>query len=123
MPTLLSSLRVPRCTQGQGLPAGPYGLLGVSEALSFLSLRGSLLVFPLRELGVIGDPKTATVNVPELTESVRVALVPLVTSAATTASTCAAGGLRALEWLLAESASALFSIAAALSNVAGGTGG
>ena len=49
--------------------------------LSFVSLLGIALVFPLRELGVVGDPSTSIVDVPALAETVRVTLAPLIASA------------------------------------------
>ena len=67
-----------KVTKGSGLPAGPLGLLGLTEGLSFLSLLGAILVFPGRELGVVGDPATAMINVPEVTAQVAAVVGPLV---------------------------------------------
>jgi len=69
-----------KVTTGSGLPAGPLGLLGLAEGLTFLSLIGALLVFPLRELGVIGDPATSILDVPALTASLAVTVLPLLSS-------------------------------------------
>lgn len=67
-----------KVTKGSGLPAGPLGLLGLTEGLSFLSLLGALLVFPGREFGVVGNPETAMINVPEVTAQVAAVVGPLV---------------------------------------------
>ena len=67
-----------KVTKGSGLPAGPLGLLGLTEGLSFMSLLGAILVFPGRELGVVGDPATAMINVPEVTAQVAAVVGPLV---------------------------------------------
>ena len=60
--------------KGTGLPAGPFGLLGAVEGFSFLALLLAVIVFPLRELGIVGDPASAVVDVPA-TVSAAVALV------------------------------------------------
>ena len=69
---------VSKVTKGSGLPAGPFGLLGLSEGLSFLSLFAALLVFPLKEFGIVGDPQTAAVDVPAATAAAAAFLAPLV---------------------------------------------
>ena len=58
------------------MPAGPFGLLGLSEGLSFLSLFAALLVFPLKEFGIVGDPQTAAVDVPAATAATSMAVAP-----------------------------------------------
>ena len=71
---------VSKASKGTGLPAGPLGLLGLSEGLSFLSLLLAVLVFPLKEFGVVGDPQTAAVDVPALAAAVGEVVSPLVAS-------------------------------------------
>jgi len=76
---IVAAALVSKVSRGSGLPAGPLGLLGLSEGLSFLSVFG-LLVFPLKELGVVGNPETAIVNVPAVAASVSAAVGPLAAS-------------------------------------------
>eukprot|EP00617_Octactis_speculum_P024482 CAMPEP_0185756574 /NCGR_PEP_ID=MMETSP1174-20130828/14997_1 /TAXON_ID=35687 /ORGANISM="Dictyocha speculum, Strain CCMP1381" /LENGTH=471 /DNA_ID=CAMNT_0028435593 /DNA_START=185 /DNA_END=1600 /DNA_ORIENTATION=+ len=57
---------------GYGLPSGPFGLLRLAEKVSFFSLYGALVVFPLRELGVVGDPATAMIDVAEFVHSFQI---------------------------------------------------
>ena len=78
-----------KVTKGTGLSAGPLGLLGLSEGLSFLSLLGAILVFPGRELGVVGNPETAMINVPEVTAQVVAVVGPLVSSVVATVTDAA----------------------------------
>jgi len=93
---VLGAAAVSKVQTGSGLPAGPLGLLGLSEGLSFLSLLLAVLVFPLRELGIVGDPSTSAVNVPELAESLRVLVVPLIASASAALSAVLSDGLGGL---------------------------
>lgn len=37
---------------GSGLPAGPSGLLGAAEGLSYLALLGGIVVFGLNAAGI-----------------------------------------------------------------------
>jgi len=83
--SILGAAFVSKIRSGSGLPAGPLGLLGLSEGLSFLSLLGCV-VFPLREFGVVGDPATSIVNVPQVTEQAIAAAAPLVATASATLS-------------------------------------
>jgi len=76
----VSALR--KATTGTGFEGGPFGLLGLSEGLSFLSFLCALLIFPLRELGVVGNPKTALIDVPAQAEALRAFVAPLLASAA-----------------------------------------
>ena len=71
---------VNKARTGRGLPEGPLGLLGFSEELSRLTLLCALVVFPFNEIGIVGDPQTALIDVPALAESVRAALGAIVAS-------------------------------------------
>ena len=74
---VLGATVLAQAQQGRGLPDGPLGLVGLSQYLSYLSLLAALLVLPLTKLGVVGDPQTALLNVPVLTEAVRAPLEAL----------------------------------------------
>ena len=74
---VLGATVLTQAQQGRGLPDGPLGLVGLSQYLSYLSLLAALLVLPLTKLGVVGDPQTALLNVPVLTEAVRAPLEAL----------------------------------------------
>lgn len=93
---VIGAAAVSKVKTGSGLPAGPLGLLGLSEGLSFLSLLLALLVFPLRELGVVGNPETAAVNVPEVAEAVRVFVAPYVATLVATVDSLVKEGLGGL---------------------------
>ena len=79
--SIVGAALVSKVSKGSGLPAGPLGLLGLSEGLSFLSVLGALLVFPLKELGVLGNPETAMVNVPATAAAINTVVGPLISSA------------------------------------------
>ena len=51
---------------GSALSEGP---LGVCEGISLVSFLGIIIVFPLLQLGVVGSPETATLNMLEISES------------------------------------------------------
>lgn len=67
---VVAAILVSKAQAGGGRSSGPLGLSELSESLSSFSLSAGLVVFFLKQIGTVGDPAVAQVDVAKLAEPI-----------------------------------------------------